>query len=128
MKNILLLLLLTCGMLACKDDGAVFDASIPRENIKFESIPGGAIMRYVLPEDTDIFAVRAEYKDYKGKQMVKIASYTYDSLVLDGFNTRQENVPVRVSLLNQANEESKAMEFTFTRRIPLPWLFLIISR
>ena len=123
MKNILLWLLLTCGMLACKDDGAVFDASIPRENIKFESIPGGAIMRYVLPEDTDIFAVRAEYKDYKGKQMVKIASYTYDSLVLDGFNTRQENVPVRVSLLNQANEESKAMEFTFNTEDSAPVAF-----
>mgnify|MGYP005914747747 CR=1 FL=1 len=112
-NNILLLLLLICGLFACKDDETFFDVSIPRENIRFKPIPGGAVMYYSLPEFTDIFAVRAEYNDYKGKKMVKIASYAYDSLVLDGFNEARNEVPVRISLLNQSNEASKSVEMTF---------------
>ncbi len=113
MKNTILLLLLILGLFACKDDDAFFDASIPRENIRFEPVQGGAIMRYTLPENTDIFAVRAEYKDYKGEKMVKVASFAHDSLVIDGFNEARNGVPVRISLLNQRSEESKAMDMTF---------------
>ena len=80
-------------------------------------------MHYTLPENTDIFAVKAEYEDYKGKKMIKIASYAYDSLVLDGFNEARNNVPVRVSLLNQSNEASKAMEFTFNTQDSGPVAF-----
>ena len=55
--------------------------------------------------------------------MIKIASYAYDSLVLDGFNEARNNVPVRVSLLNQSNEASKAMEFTFNTQDSGPVAF-----
>ena len=123
MKNTILILLLIFGLFACEDNDSYFDASIPQENVSFEAIPGGAIMRYTLPENTDIFAVRAEYEDYKGKKMIKIASYAYDSLVLDGFNEARNNVPVRVSLLNQSNEASKAMEFTFNTQDSGPVAF-----
>ena len=113
MKNIVLLILLIFVFFSCKDNETFFDASISRENIRFEPIPGGAVMHYALPEDTDIFAVRAVYDDYKGEKMIKIASYAYDSLVLDGFNEARNGVPVKISLLNQNNEESKVMEMTF---------------
>ena len=113
MKNTFLILLFILGLFACKDDETYFDASISRENIRFKAIPGGAVMYYTLPENTDIFAVRAEYKDYNGKQMTKVGSYAYDSLVLDGFNEARSSVPVKISLLNQSNETSKALELTF---------------
>lgn len=68
MKNIVLLILLIFVFFSCKDNETFFDASISRENIRFEPIPGGAVMHYALPEDTDIFAVRAVYDDYKGRK------------------------------------------------------------
>lgn len=122
MKNIWIILLVL-GLFACEDNDVVFDASLSRENISFKEIPGGAVMYYTLPEDTDIFAVKAEYKDYQGKEMIKIASYAYDSLVLDGFNEARKDVPVRVSLLNQANEASKAIELTFNTQNSAPVAF-----
>lgn len=33
--------------------------------------------------------------------------------MLDGFNEARNGVPVKISLLNQNNEESKVMEMTF---------------
>lgn len=123
MKNTILILLFIFGLFACEDNDSYFDASIPQENVRFKAIPGGAVMHYTLPENTDIFAVKAEYEDYKGKKMIKIASYAYDSLVLDGFNEARNNVPVRVSLLNQSNEASKAMEFTFNTQDSGPVAF-----
>lgn len=123
MKNTILILLLIFGLFACEDNDSYFDASIPQENVRFKAILGGAVMHYTLPENTDIFAVKAEYEDYKGKKMIKIASYAYDSLVLDGFNEARNNVPVRVSLLNQSNEASKAMEFTFNTQDSGPVAF-----
>ncbi|MFR5656668.1 MAG: DUF4959 domain-containing protein [Butyricimonas faecihominis] len=123
MKNIFLLLLLICGLFACKDDEAFFDASIPRESIRFKAVPGGAVMYYTLPENSDIFAVRAIYRDEKGDEMMKVASYAYDSLVLDGFNVARNDVSVKISLLDQSNKESRAMELTFNTENSIPVAF-----
>lgn len=99
----------------CSDDDANFDVTIDKEMFSFTPVNGGSLMRYHLT-DSRIFKVKAEYVDEFGLPVSKVASFAEDTLVLDGFNSVHENVPVRVSFLDRNNLESEVLEFTFSTR------------
>lgn len=113
MRYIILVLLLFCGLLSCQDEKSSFDFPISEEGFSFRAIPGGAVMYYKLPNDSDIFALNVRYMDAHGEECLKVGGYGSDSLILDGFNAAEKNVPARISFVNERNEESQAVEVTF---------------
>ena len=106
-------------MMAClgacnDDDDSRFGVPTEFRDIKFKPIPGGAVMRYYLPDQKDIFGVQVRYTDAWGEKQVKNATYLSDSLVLDGFTEAQAAVPAQVTFFNRDMEESEPMEVTFS--------------
>ena len=97
MRNILLLLLII-GLWACDDDKSGFVvAELPDNAFSFKPMSGGAVMHYILPEDPGIVGIRVRYKDEYGKDMLRAASSTCDSVKLVGFNKATSNIPAQVS-------------------------------
>lgn len=115
MMQRILFLFLTIGVLAaCSEDtNHVFDVMMPKGNIRFEPVPGGAVMFYNLPAEENVFGIRLRYRDCRGVETLKVGSYVGDSLVIDGFNEATKNVPARVSLVDCNNNESRSLDVTF---------------
>ena len=57
MRKILVAIVALYGLWACTDDDAAFGVMASQEGIRFEAVPGGAMMYYDLPDDRDVFAV-----------------------------------------------------------------------
>ncbi len=124
MRNILLLLLMI-GAWACDDDKREFVfAELPDNAFSFKPMSGGAIMHYILPEDPDIVGIRVRYKDEHGKDMLRSASSTCDSMKLVGFNKATSNIPARVSFCYQDDRESQAFDVTFSTSDSGPVTFI----
>lgn len=115
MKYRLFLWLFLLGALAsCEDDDKIgFDVPVEFRKVSFEAVPGGAMMRYRLPDNMDIFGVRARYNDAYGRQLVKEATYLTNTLLLNGFTEAKTNVPVSLTFFNEKLEESAPFEMTF---------------
>ena len=113
MRTILLVLLLIGGFWACTDDESYFDVEMPRENISFRPISGGAVMYYTLPQDKGIESIIVRYKDAFGKNIVRSGSYVSDTLMVVGFNEAIKGVKAQVTLCNRNNVESEPIEVTF---------------
>ena len=121
MRKILFLLLAFFGFMGCSDDEDVgFDVPVEFRKISFEPVPGGAVMRYRLPDNMDIFGIRACYTDAYGRQLVKEGTYLADSLLLNGFAEAQTDQPVRLTFLNNNLEESAPIEMTFSTEASAP--------
>lgn len=113
-RRILFLLPLFFIFFACSDDDKVgFDVPVGFRKISFEPVPGGAVMRYRLPDNMDIFGVRARYNDAYGRQLVKEGTYLTDTLLLTGFAEARTDEPVRLTFLNSKLEESAPLDMTF---------------
>ena len=123
-RKVLFVILVLCGFWACKDDEVVFDAPVPEETITFEPAPGGAIMRYTLPENTDICGICARYLDAQGEEVTMVGTVFVDSLVLTGFHAPQVDVPVSISVLDNNNVESTSIERTFSTLASAPYAFM----
>ena len=83
---------------------------------------GGGIISYILPEDSDILFVRAEYTNSLGVDVYRVSSSHNDSIEIDGLN---QNTPVQVRLfvVDQSENMSEPVEIEFT---PLPsFIFLV---
>jgi len=83
---------------------------------------GGGIISYILPEDSDILFVRAEYTNSLGVDVYRVSSSHNDSIEIDGLN---QNTPVQVRLfvVDQSENISEPVEIEFT---PLPsFIFLV---
>lgn len=106
---------LSC-LVACQDDDEIgFDIPLefPKE-LEFRPIPGGAIMKYYLPKNSEIFGIRARYNDAYGTELTLDGSYQNDSLILLGFNEKTEDVPVQISFFNNKMEETESKTYTFS--------------
>lgn len=124
MKHILFISIILLGFFACsKDDHLAFDATMPKDNIRFKALPGGAAMYYDLPSDFEIFAINIRYIDSRGYEVLKTGGYGSDSLLIDGFNEARQKVSARVSLVNNRNEESAPFEVTFDTQDSAPYAF-----
>lgn len=123
MKNTILICLLMFGLFACNDDDSVFSVDVPEAAFRFEAVPGGAMMRYKLPNDSDIFAMNIRYRNDQGKEVLKVGSYVGDSLLIDGFNQERQDIPADITFVNNRNEESQPLRVTFNVKDSAPYAF-----
>lgn len=123
MRNTILILLLIFGLFACNDGENIFSVEVPKDGFHFKAVPGGAIMYYKLPDDSDIFAMNVRYTNAQGKEVLKVGSYVGDSLLVDGFNEARQNVPARITFVNNRNEESNPIELSFNTQESAPYAF-----
>ncbi len=124
MRNILLFMLFM-GLWACSDDKEEFVvADLPDNAFSFKPMTGGAIMHYVLPDDPGIVGIRVRYKDEYGKDMLRAASSTCDSVKLVGFNKAAKEVPAQVSFCYYDDRESQPFDVTFSTADSGPVTFI----
>ena len=124
MKKIGRFLIFLCGIcwIGCSDDDADFDVTIEKEMFSFTPVEGGSVMYYSLA-DSRVNKVKVEYTDEFGDAVYKVADYSQDTLVLDGFNRAYENVPVKVSFLDRYENESKSLNFTINTKPSVLYTF-----
>ncbi|WP_181981228.1 DUF4959 domain-containing protein [Butyricimonas virosa] len=123
MKNIILLLVLVFVFLSCQDDEQGFDVMVSDVEIEFNEIAGGAVMRYHIPNNSEIFSIQAEYQNDFGEKVLKQGSYLNDSIILDGFTASRSEVPVHLSLRNERNEVSSAIQMSFNTHASASYAF-----
>lgn len=112
------------GIWGCSnEDGNSFETSVPRENITFKAVPGGAVMYYNLKGNKEVFSIRARYLDARGQEVSVDGTYLSDSLNLVGFDDARQNVPVKLSFFNHKLEESDGMEMVFDTEDSAPAAF-----
>ena len=114
-RKLFFLALAGLGLFSCKDDEEIgFDVPVEfRKELSFRPIPGGSVMNYYLPRNSDIFGVRVRYNDARGMEVVKEGTYLTDSLQLLGFNEARQGVPATVCFFNNQMAESEPMEISF---------------
>ena len=71
-------------------------------------------MNYVLPDNPDVYAVKAQYNDYKGNPMIVQGSYLSNSMTLNGFIDEQENIPLSVTLIDRDGNSSAPVNLEFS--------------
>jgi len=101
-KNFIIIPLLLFVLMGCKEEGRIdhIDGSAPAPapidamSVNVRKTPGGAVLKYKLPEDiSNLLYVRADYEIQSGVKRQTKASCYEDSLVLDGFgDTRTYDV------------------------------------
>ena len=97
--RLILHLLLTFLSIGCKEEdnirpfGQDVETGVPGmvSDIKVKNIPGGAIISYQLPDNSDIMYVRARYKVGQGKEMEARASVYSNELTVNGFGDMKEH-------------------------------------
>ena len=57
-------------------------------------------MHYKLPDNLEIFGVRARYTNAYGEELIKDGTYLVDTILLSGFTEAQTTVPVKLSFFN----------------------------
>lgn len=110
----LAVLLLT---VACKEENPIRpygpdnDTSLPGtvSDVRTESIPGGAILRYKLPDNTDLMYVKATYHVGKGEKKEARASIYSNSLTVEGFGDTNPH-RVAISCVDRTENEGKPVE------------------
>ena len=120
MKNTVFILIVMIGfMVACKEEplGGVQPADniAPGgvSNIEVNNIPGGAILRYTLPQDEDLLYVKASYTLKDGVISEVRASLYNDTLTILGFGDTSER-KVTLIAVDRSKNESQPVEATIT--------------
>ncbi|WP_270544968.1 DUF4959 domain-containing protein [Butyricimonas paravirosa] len=125
MKRILFISFILLAFWRCNDDDVFsFGSLMSQENIHFKAQPGGAMMYYKLPDESDIFGINVRYKDARNIEVLKTSDYGGDSLFLDGFNEACQGITARVTLVDNKGNESTAMEVTFNTEESAPYAFI----
>ncbi len=113
-RKLIFLILIGISFFACKDDDEIsFDVPVEFQTISFKPVPGGAVMHYKLPDNLEIFGVRARYTNAYGEELIKDGTYLVDTILLSGFTEAQTTVPVKLSFFNSEFAESEPIELTF---------------
>lgn len=113
-----LMSLASCG----SDDDNRFGVA-PTGGVTFHAVPGGAVMNYTLPSNTDIKDVRVRYTDAQGKENIVLGSYLCDSLALGGFNEARQNVPAYISYVASNGDVSDEYTTSFSTDDSGPYAF-----
>ena len=122
-KILTILLFSFTALLGCKDDEN--QDSTPPGSLIIENITptnGGGIISYILPDDSDILFVRAEYTNSLGVDVYRVSSSHNNSIEIDGLN---QNTPIQIRLfvVDENENMSQPVEVEFT---PLPsFIFLV---
>lgn len=97
-----------------KDETATFDVTMPESGIiRIDPISGGAVMHYKLPANKDVMGIRVRYKDGRGQEVIRTASYACDSVVLIGFDEARTGVEAFVTLCDRNSVESAPIKVAF---------------
>lgn len=108
---------------SCKsDDDNGFEVA-PTGGVTFHAVPGGAVMNYKLPANTDIKDIRVRYTDAQGKENIVLGSYLSDSLSLGGFNGATSDVPAYVSYVASNGDISSEYATSFSTADSGPYAF-----
>jgi hypothetical protein len=78
----------------------------PVTDVQVRNTPGGAVLKYQLPDDEDLLYVKAVYSFKEGHQAEVRASLYNDSLVINGFGSEDER-EVKVVAVDRSKNESK---------------------
>lgn len=111
-------LLVSCG----SDDEERF-AVTPEGGVSFTPTPGGALMTYKLPNNSDINKIRVRYNDVNGKEVVLLGSYLSHEVELVGFNEARNNVPVYISYVDKNGHISDEYETSLSTGDSGPYAF-----
>lgn len=111
MKKDLLYILSALLLVACSEEERTFvktdsDAPQPVTNVQVTNIPGGAILKYTLPEDEDLLCVKANYELQEGVPSEAKASLFVDTLKIEGFGTEDERTIELIAIDRSLNESS----------------------
>jgi hypothetical protein len=96
---------------SCEEEGRLdhidFNAPAPQQvsHLSVKNTPGGATIKYQLPDDENLLYVKAEYEIRPGVVRECKASYYADSLVLDGFG-RSSTYDVKVYCVGKNEKRS----------------------
>ena len=101
-------------LFGCKDDEN--GDSTPPGSLSVEDITptnGGGIISYLLPDDSDVLFVRAEYTNSLGVDVYRVSSSHNNYIEIDGLN---QNTPVQVRLfvVDENENLSQPVEVEFT--------------
>jgi hypothetical protein len=77
----------------------------PVSEVKVTNIPGGAVLKYQLPDDEDVLFVKAVYSYRAGSRAEARSSLYCDSIRIVGFVTEDE-YNVELVAVNRSNKES----------------------
>ena len=120
----ILLLVSVVILFGCKDDEN--QDSTPPGSLSVENITptnGGGIISYLLPDDSDVLFVRAEYTNSLGVEVYRVSSSHNNHVEIDGLN---QNTPVQVRLfvVDENENLSQPVEVEFT---PLPSFIYLVQ-
>jgi hypothetical protein len=77
----------------------------PVSDVKVTNIPGGAILKYQLPDDEDLLFVKAAYSYREGHRAEARSSLYCDSIKILGFGSEDERT-VELVAVDRSNNES----------------------
>lgn len=123
MKKYIWMALTVLALHACSDEKEMFDVPVIQENILFTPAPGGAIMNYRLPVNSQIAYIKVRYFDVNGKEVIMRGSYLDTSLKLVGFNGAQKDIPVYISYEDKNGNDSEEVEMKFNTEDSIPYAF-----
>ena len=112
-------------LFGCKDDEN--GDSTPPGSLSIDDITptnGGGIISYLLPDDSDVLFVRAEYTNSLGVDVYRVSSSHNNYIEIDGLN---QNTPVQVRLfvVDENENLSQPVEVEFT---PLPSFIYLVQQ
>lgn len=122
MKKYKLLIFLLLSLFACNENDSPFELSTDGLNLQYRPVAGGAMLKYSLPNNRDIFAMNIRYEDGNGLPVLKSCGYGGDSILLDGF-TKGQSAVARISFVDNYGKESKSTNFDFITEDSAPWTF-----
>jgi hypothetical protein len=115
-KKVLLFLML--ALFACKEDeghkplGESSDIPGALQNVRIKkNIAGGAIITFDLPDNSNVFYVKAEYTNSQGEQKDVLVSSYVDTLTIKGLGDTNERI-VRIYAVNRQEQASSPTEIT----------------
>lgn len=114
MKKILFFIIVIWSFCACSDDSNDFTVDLPNDAFCFTPSMGGAILKYLLPDDPEVIAIQVRYNDEYGNPIIKSGSNSTNLLELTGFNEAKQDIPAEISYLKRNNEESQSIHVTFS--------------
>lgn len=121
---IIYLLIISAALFGCKEDEirapyGVEDNTPPGDvsGIAIENIPGGAVIKYSVPDDSDLLYVKAVFESKKGNIREVRSSMYIDSLVIKGIgDTNDRNVMIYA--VDRFENASKGVAVTITPETP----------
>lgn len=78
-------------------------------NVQSESIPGGAVISYNIPDDEDLLYVKAVYELDNGKMSEVRSSLYNNTLTIEGFGSMDER-EVTITCVDRSENESESVK------------------